>query len=550
MDSILRVLCALSVLLPAMIATGASKEQPPTVSRSKPNILFIITDDQFRDHFGFLGGKALTPNIDRLANEGMYFENGFVSSSVCSPSRYTCLSGHFASRCPQPFFAEGNTAEGVTRILWNIGFAEKQPNVPRVLRKAGYKTGFTGKWHLNGTMHLIDSIKEGSDPYDPAIRKVMRKNQRIIANEIKRWGFDFAQAVYGGNPNDDETLKATGCNVHNQEWNTRAALDFIEANKDQPWYLYFAPTLMHVPDTYASLTGDPRKSGMGVLDEPITGVQPSRESVLERTDGAGIPDRNKAATWLDDGIGAIMAKLKKLGLEEDTLVVFFNDNGMEYHSKGTCYQGGVRTQIMAYWPGMIRPGRPQELVQNTDFAPTFFELAGIEPPADMVLDGRSLVPIFKGKKPRDWRTAVYSEVGLTRAIASKDWSYVAFYVPPSLQRTKEERVAEAKEYYREMLRIHPWMKGKFPFIEDGRYFQLGMKPGGVAFERWQLKDPEATPWAPNYFDQDQLYNLKNDPTEKNNLAGNPEYARKLKAMQELLKEYLADLPGPYPGLVD
>ncbi len=517
----------------------------------KPNILFIIADDQFRDHFGFLGGHALTPNIDRLASEGIYFENGFVSSSVCSPSRYTCLSGHFASRCPQPFFAEGTTPDGVTRILWNLGFTEKQPNVPRVLRQAGYRTGFTGKWHLNGTMHLIAPVEKGSDPYDPEIQKIMRKNQEIIANEIRKFGFDYAQAVYGGNPDDDKTLVATGCNVHNQEWNTKAAIDFIEQNRDHPWYLYFAPTLMHVPDTFESLTGDPRKSGMGVLDAPITGVQPSRESVLERTKAAGIPDRNRAATWLDDGVGALLDKLKELGLEKDTLVVYINDNGMEYHSKGTCYQGGVRTQIMAYWPGVIEPGRPQELVQNVDFAPTFFALAGIEPPKEMVLDGRSLVPIFRGEHPKDWRTAVFSEIGLTRSVCSKDWSYVAFYVPPSLERTKEERVKEAKEYYYgPMLEEHPWMAEQYPFLEDAPYFQLGMKPGGFAFERWQLKDPAGTPWAPNYFDRDQLYNLKGDPTERNNLATSPEYKAQLEKMQGYLKDYLGMLPGTYPGLKD
>ena len=521
-----------------------------SAKREQPNILFILTDDQFLDHFGFLGGDSLTPNIDRLAEEGIYFDNGFVSSSVCSPSRYTCLSGHFASRCPQPYFQTGTTDDGVTRILWNLGFAEGQPNIPRVLQDAGYKTGFSGKWHLNGTMHLIESIAPGSDPYDPEIQSVMRKNQSIIANEIKRFGFDFAQAVYGGNPDDDKTLINTGSNVHNQEWNTKAALDFIEENKDDPWYLYFAPTLMHVPDTYASLTGDPRMSGMGVLDEPITGVQPSRESVLERTKAAGIPNRNAAATWLDDGIGSIMAKLDELGLSEDTLIIYFNDNGMEYHSKGTNYQGGIRTQIMAYWPGVIEAGaRPQELVQNIDFAPTFFEMAGTEAPADMMLDGVSLMPVLRGESPEDWRKAVYSEIGLARSVSSADWSYVAFYVPPSLQRTKAERVAEAEEYYYgEMLVEAPWMEEDYPFLEDAPYFQLGMKPGGFRFERWQLKDPANTPWAPSYFDQDQLFHLENDPTETTNLAGNPEYAQQLEEMQSLLIEYLEDLPGTYPGL--
>ncbi|MDF7822533.1 sulfatase-like hydrolase/transferase [Pontiellaceae bacterium B12227] len=521
-------------------------------AKRKPNVLFIITDDQFRDHFGFLDGHALTPTIDGLANDGIYFENGFVSSSVCSPSRYTCMSGHFASRCPQPYFAQGNTEEGVTRILWNIGFADGQPNVPRVMQKAGYKTGFTGKWHLNGTMHLIQPIEKGSDPYDPKIQKIMRENQEIICNEIKKFGFDFVQAAYGGNPNDDPTLKATQCNVHNQEWNTKAAIDFIEQNKDDPWYFYYAPTLMHVPDTFASLTGDPRKSGMGVLDEPITGVQPSRESVLERTRAAGIPDENRAATWLDDGIKAVMDKLVELGLEQDTLIVYYNDNGMEYHSKGTCYQGGIRTQIMAYWPGVIEPGgRPQELVQNVDFAPTFFEMAGVEPPKDMLLDGKSLMPIFRGEQPENWREAVYSEIGMTRSVATRDWSYVAFYVPPSLQRTKAERVKEAKEYYYgPMLEEHPWMEEEYPFLENAPYFQLGMKPGGFAFERWQLKDPKGTPWAPSYFDPDQLFNIEDDPTETTNLAMNPEYKAQLEKMQNLLRGYLKSVPGPYPGLVD
>ena len=393
----------LKKLKTAGLVLAAAASMTANAAARKPNILFIIVDDCFRDHFGFLGGRVLTPNIDKLANEGMYFENGFVSSSVCSPSRYTCMSGHFASRCPQDWFKKGNTAEGVTRIVWNLGFAPNQHSIPSVMQANGYKTGFTGKWHLNGTMHLINDkgIPKGADPYDPKIKAIMHKNQEIICEEIKRYGFDDVEAAYGGNPDDDPTLIRTGCNVHNQEWNTKAVVDFIEENKDEQWYYYFAPTLMHVPDTFKSLSGDQRLSGMGVLDEPVRGYQPSRESVLARTKDAGIPDENRAATWLDDGIGAVMNKLEELNLHKDTLIVFFNDNGMEYNSKGTAYQGGIRTQIMAYWPGTIKPGsRPQELVQNTDFGRTFFDIAGITPPADMELDGASLLPIFNGESPK------------------------------------------------------------------------------------------------------------------------------------------------------
>jgi arylsulfatase A-like enzyme len=520
--------------------------------KKQPNILFVVSDDLYRDQYGFLGGNALTPTFDRLASEGIYFENGYVSSSASSPSRYSSLSGHYTSRCQLEWFTRGNTAEGVTRILWHAGFSAGQLNVPRVLKEAGYSTGFTGKWHLNGMRHLIQSIQAGADPYNPDIQKIMRNNQRLICEEIKQYGFDFVEAVYSENPSDDPTLKATGCDVHNQEWHTQAALRFIDTHKDGPWFLCFAPTLMHSPNPFASLTGDPRKSGMGVLDRPITGVQPSRESVIERTKAAGIPEKNRAVTWLDDGLASVLAKVQEHGLEKNTLIIYINDNGMESHSKGTCYQGGIRTQIMAYWPGVIEPGlRPRELVQNVDFAPTFFELAGIDPPKEMVLDGRSLVPLFRGESPEDWRTVVYSEIGLTRAVCSTDWSYVAFYVPPSLQRTKKERVAEARQYYYgDMLKQHPWMEGVYPFLEEAPYFQLGMKPGGLAYERWQLKSAEESPWAASYFDQDQLFDLRTDPKETRNLATLPAYQGQLELMKQELSRFLKRLPGPYPGLME
>lgn len=512
----------------------------------RPNILFIITDDQFRDQFGFLGGEALTPHIDSLANDGFFFENGFVSSSVCSPSRYTCLTGQYASRCELEDFTKWTSEEGVRRIVWNVGFVADQPNVPRILQQAGYATGFAGKWHLNEMRELIEPVAKGSDPADPEVRAILRRNHALYQRLLKPFGFDEVLAVYEGNPNDDPALVASGCNVHNQEWLTQAALTFIEEHREEPWFLYWAPTLMHVPNPMESLRGDPRKCGLGLLDEPIRGVQPSRASVLERTERAGIPEENRAATWLDDGVGAIRSALREMGLEKDTLIIYYNDHGMEDKAKGTCYVAGQRTQILACWPGVIEPWRPEAWIQNVDFAPTFFELAGAEPPANMPLDGRSLVPILRGETPEDWRREIYSEIGLTRAVTTPEWSYVAFRVPPSLQRTRAERYAEAKTYYAQMLEKHPWMEREFPLLEEAPYFQMGIVPGGYAFERWHIKATEEKPWVNSYFDRDQLFDLERDPRQSKNRAMDPACASTLSTMKLRLKGYVDRLPSTFP----
>lgn len=482
----------------------------------RPNILFIITDDQKRDELGYLGGNGLTPNVDQLAAEGLRFSRFYVATSVCTPSRYTCLSGQYASRVDTEFFHRHTTSEGVTRVVWNSGFNDGQPNLPKVLRDAGYRTGFVGKWHVGG-MDDIRVVPPGSDPSDPEVRAVFEHNQASCERRLADYGFGFARNIYMGNPNDDRSLVNTGMNVHNMEWLTQAGLEFIDENHDRPFFLYFSPTLTHVPPPDASLKGDPRASGVGLLDAPIEGVQPSRESVLERVRDAGLPEELWGSTWLDDGIGALIDRLVLHGILENTLIVHFVDHGMEGHSKGTCYEGGLVSPAFAYWKGRIEPGAYDGMLQNIDFAPTFLDLAGVAPPADMVIDGRSFAPLFEDE-PFEDRTSVYSEIGIVRAVSTPEWKYIAFHVPPSLQ-------VEAGP--------------------DQRWYQMGMEAGGHRFERGQYDHGGA--WKPNYFDADQLYNLVEDPLETNNLALDPDHADKLAEMKALLAGYLTDMPGTYPG---
>lgn len=508
----------------------------------KPNIIFIIADDQNTDQIGYIGGKVLTPHIDRMAESGIRFNRCYASASVCSPSRYTCLSGQYASRCSIPQFTKAMTIEGVTRVLWNIGFSEDQITLPVALQQSGYKTGFVGKWHING-LPGWKPLPDGSDPTDPEVIAHLKRNLTNAENGIKKFGFNYAKHVFRGNPWDDKALRNSGLNVHNQEWLTQAGLEFIEQNKNNPFFLYFATTLTHVPDNYASLVGDARKSPVGILPEPIKGVQPSRESVIERCKTAGIDKELWGATWLDDGVGALTKKLDELGLSENTLVIYFVDHGMAAASKGTCYEGGLIAPTFAYWPGVVQSQVSQAMIQNIDFAPTIMEVAGVTPPDDMVIDGKSFAPLLRGDKFRG-HDSVYSEIGLTRAVTTADgWKYIAFKVPPSLQRTKKERMADQmklieqqKEYGGYNLSIDP----------EAPYYQMGMGAGGTAFERHQLNGGAA--WKDNYFHPDQLYNLNKDPLETKNLAKDPAYTNKLAEMKKLLVAYLNDLPGTYPEL--
>ncbi|MEM9253484.1 MAG: sulfatase-like hydrolase/transferase, partial [Planctomycetota bacterium] len=280
-----------------------------------PNIVFIITDDQKNDQLGYLEGEALTPNLDRMASEGAIFEQSYVASSVCSPSRYTVLSGQYASRVDLPFFAQSTTDEGVRRVLWNVGFSPGQPTLQSVLQDNGYTTGMIGKWHINGVGNRPPTPPKGSDPADPEIAAILQANHEALREGIKHHGFSWADHVYAGNLVDDKRLVNTGMDEHNMEWLTDAALRFIEENRDEPFFLYFATTLNHVPDPNKSLReADPRISGEGLLPEPITGIMPPRETIYERLAEAGVDEKHAMALWLDDGIGAILTKLEELGI--------------------------------------------------------------------------------------------------------------------------------------------------------------------------------------------------------------------------------------------
>ena len=512
-------------------ALGSASKTEPGRGR-KPNVLFIITDDQKLDSFGFINRKALTPNIDKLATEGVYCRRGYASSSVCNPSRYSCLTGRYASRSKAATLIRGISEEGQTWVHWNADVAPEETNVAKALRDTGYATGITGKVHGFELPGHANSLSRRSNPHDPSVVQTLRNDQSIFAEALRGHGFEFAERLNRGNLASNKSLPGE-LRQHNPEWAVEGALKFIERNKGRPFYLYFATTLLHGPSPLESLMSDPRITEAGFLSEPPK-IQPSRKSVRYRVEQAGIGADLAPATWLDDSIGTIVKRLEELNLREDTLIIYFNDHGVE-GGKGSLYEGGISTPIIFNWPGTIKPGVCDELVSNIDFVPTILSACGVVRPNNMVVDGLDLMPLLRGRANRT-RDSLYCEIGHTRAVVTKKWKYLAFRVPPSKQQTKAERLRAIRDCYardqeKMSKRIDP----------EARITHIHRFPGDDGTEHSNaLKF-----YAENYFDPDQLYDLEHDPKERKNLAEEPEHRDILARMKAVLRDHLANVPGTF-----
>jgi len=481
---------------------------------TRPNVVFIITDDQSWDSLGFMGGKVHTPRLDQMAKEGLWLTDFNVTSTVCSPSRYSFLTGRYAGRCEGERFMREHPPGDQTQVE-NIGELELERwNLAKVLQKNGYKTGFVGKSHLirhdwlqgfrhGGSAGPLATYPKDADPRDPEINAMMQRNHKRWCEEIKKYGFDFADGVYAGNLKE---LECDALNVHNLDWTVSKAFKFLEESKDEPFFLYFSTTLHHGPAPWAnqfSLEADPRMTGEGFVAEGFD-VIPSRADVLKRNREAGLPDNKAFALWLDDGVGAIIDKIKELGIEKDTLIVFVSDHGSYRHGKTTLHDYGMRVPMLCLWPGTIEPGSQHDgIVANIDFTPTVLDLCGITPPEDHLMDGVSFKPVLFGSND-PLREVLFGEMGHSRGVKTKNWKYIAVRYPDQLQR----RVDAGEKFA--AFADHPQIDR--PYLTRNQH--LGHYASKV---------------NPHYFDADQLYNLVKDPEENDNVfEKHPEVAERMK----------------------
>ncbi|QHI69943.1 sulfatase family protein [Tichowtungia aerotolerans] len=502
--------------------------------QEKPNILFIVTDDQDFATIGAYGGNVLTPNMDRIAREGMRFNRGYCTSSSCAPSRYGIMTGRLASRCSAKEFGAKN-APGEQAYITNdaIVLEPDRPTLPQALQAGGYRTGITGKWHLGPHHYETIGMQNVSKDWklgDPEADVVLQENQRKIAAYFKTLGFEYTANMYWDNVGE-WSVYIDGYNAQNLEWTVDGALKFLDQQDDRPFFFWFAPLQMHNPcgavKEFAPLVGSERITPAGLLAEAPQ-VQPPRSTILSRLEEAGVPLKipqtdacvkygTEYVLWLDDGIGAILNKLDQMGVADNTLVVFFSDNATwgKFHT----YERGCNVPLMMRWPDRIKAGSVTDaLVANVDFAPTVLAAAGLDVPADLGTDGVNQLPLLDGEKP-SVRETVMLEFGTSRSISDGKWKYIA------IRHTDRDREFEKKTG----LPSGHWGAGE----------TVPRFKGLQGWRKWHEKN------YPAYYDSDQLYDLEKDPEEQSNLAANPEYADVLVRMKKMMTDEMKELSRPF-----
>jgi N-acetylglucosamine-6-sulfatase len=353
----------------------------------KRNIVFILIDDQRYDALGFLNPYFETPHLDALARAGVFFENAFVTTSLCSPSRATTLTGQYAHQ---------------HGVLDNSTLLNPEtPTFPQELQRAGYETAFVGKWHMGGS---TDAPQPGFD----------------------RWVSFRGQGDYY-NPQlniDGERVPREG---YTTDLLTDYAVDYIQQTHTKPFLLYLSHKAVHaefdpaerhrgsyqdraypyprtMADTEATYAGKP--AWVRAQRDSWHGVDGMYNKEIDFDDFV----RRYAETMkaVDDSVGRVVEALREGGLLDDTLIIFTSDNGFQFGEHGlidkrTMYEASIRVPFIAHCPSMIPAGtRRKEMVLNIDHCPTLMEAAGVAIPA--TVQGRSFFAMLDGREI-PWRDA-------------------------------------------------------------------------------------------------------------------------------------------------
>ncbi|XOV94796.1 MAG: arylsulfatase [Bacteroidota bacterium] len=420
----------------------------------KPNIVLIFADDLGYGELGCYGQKLIeTPNLDSLARKGMRFTQFYTGSPVCAPSRCVLLTGLHTGHA----FVRGNDEMAEKGDVWDYAKAVNDPNLEGqrplpdsvftmgdLLQNAGYKTAIVGKWGLGGpTSESIPNTqgfdffygyncqRQAHNLYPMHLWK--NKEKDLLDNELVRPGTMLDSAA---DPYDLKSYSKYIQHDYAPERMQDETLQFIERNKENPFFLYYATPLTHVPlqvpqeyiDYYVKKFGD---------EQPYTGGNgyfPNR-----------YPHAAYAAmvSYLDSQVGEIVQKLKNLGIYENTLIMFTSDNGPTFNGgtdspffesggpfrsergwgKAFVHEGGIRAPFIAAWDGKIKPGTTSDLISATwDLMPTFAELSGGT--IEGKTDGISLVPelLGEGDQPRHeflyWEFPSY---GGQQAVRMGNW---------------------------------------------------------------------------------------------------------------------------------
>jgi arylsulfatase len=442
------------LFLSLLVAVTANAQLPKKVQQ--PNIVYIYADDLGYGDVGCYGQQKIeTPNIDKLAGNGMRFTQHYAFP-VCAPSRYLLMTGIGSGKA----YIRGNNEWGERGPVWDFKAMEQNPylegqwpipdstiTIAKVLKQAGYTTGMVGKWGLGAPFTAGYPTRQGFDYFYGYICQrqdhtyynghLWENEDRVpLDNKIVDPDVKFPKDLDSLDPKNYEKYQQK---VYAPDLLIKAAVQFIDKNKNKPFFLYFPSPLPHVSlqapqrwiDYYHAKFGD---------EKPFLG-------------GSYFPCRYPRATYaamistLDEQVGMLVAALKKNGIYDNTIIMFCSDNGPAYNAgvdpvffnsagpfkgqygwgKGFVHEGGIREPFIVQWPGKVKPGSVSDLVSATiDIMPTLCDLLKMPVPANV--DGYSILPTIMGKpqhqKQHEYLYFEYPEYGGQQAVRMGKWKAV------------------------------------------------------------------------------------------------------------------------------
>ncbi len=384
------------MFLPALLLMSAGLLAAE--GEKRPNILFIMADDHAAHAISSYGSTInQTPQLDRLALQGMRFDRMFAVNSICTPSRATVLTGKYSHINGVPVF---------------IRFDGSQPTVAKYLQAAGYYTGIIGKWHLESDPTGFDkwTILPGQgDYFNPTFLEAGGK--RVIKGYVTDITTDLSLDFLKNRPQDKPFFLMCHHKAPHRNWQPDAKHKAMFAGKVIP-----EPATLR--DDGVGRTDAIRECKQKVLENlspnDTKGAPPaglSGDELLKWKYQRYMQDYLACVQSVDDNVGRLLDYLDEAGVAANTLIIYTSDQGFflgdhGLYDKRFMYEESIRMPFLVRWPGVIKPGSVQAAMGiNPDFAPTFLEAAGLPVPADM--QGRSLMPLFKGKVPADWRGSWY-----------------------------------------------------------------------------------------------------------------------------------------------
>ena len=452
----------------AWTCLGCLSSRLPGRGRSgvQPNIIFILADDLGWKDVGFMGSAYYeTPNLDKLAEQGVVFTNAYTNGPNCAPTRASLMSGQYTPR--HGVYTVGSSERGQARRRKLIPVANKTTleadvvTLAEALKPAGYVSASMGKWHLGNDPEL-GPVGQGFD--------------------LNVGGYEAGAPRSYFSPYRNPELADGPRGEYLTDRLTAEALKFIEVHRDRPFFLYLPHYAVHTPlQAKKALIEKYQKKG------PRGGQGNAKYAAMVES--------------LDAGVGRIMDKLDELRLADNTVVVFFSDNGGVRNitsmdplrgGKGMLYEGGVRVPLVVRWPGVVQAGRRcDEPVIGIDFYPTLVEIAGTQSPPGQILDGRSIVPLLRGAE--------------TMADRALFWHFPAYL---------QGKAAGARDEY---FRTRP--------------------AGAIRLGHWKLIE---------YFEDGilELYNLKGDIGETTNLTR--ELPDKTEELHDKLIQWRQSVNAPVP----